>query len=76
MTEVAPYALEAIAPYLNLRIRQRLRSTRDGSSGIEAMLDVQNLLAQGNCPYLMKDGSMLMFAEQQRGIRGGVAFTF
>jgi len=76
VTEVAPYALEAIAPYLNVRIRQRLRSNRDGSSGIEAMLDVQNLLAQGYCPYLMKDGSMLMFAEQQRGIRGGLAFTF
>ena len=76
VTEVAPYTMEAISPYLNLRLRQTLRSTRDGSSGIEAMLDVQNLLAQGYCPYLMKDGSMLMFAAQQRGIRGGLAFTF
>jgi hypothetical protein len=76
VTEVAPYAMEAISPYLNLRLRQTLRSSRDGSSGIEAMLDVQNLLAQGYCPYLMKDGSMLMFAAQQRGIRGGLAFTF
>ena len=76
VTEVAPYAMEAISPYLNLRLRQTLRSNRDGSSGIEAMLDVQNLLAQGYCPYLMKDGSMLMFAAQQRGIRGGLAFTF
>jgi len=76
VTEVAPYAVEAVSPYLNLRIRQSLRTNRDGSSGIEATLDVQNLLAQGYCPYLMKDGSMLMFAEQQRGIRGGLAFTF
>jgi len=76
MTEVAPYAMEAISPYLNVRIRQTLHSNRDGSSGIEALLDVQNLLAQGYCPYLMKDGSMLVFAEKQRGIRGGLAFTF
>jgi hypothetical protein len=76
VTEVAPYAMEAISPYLNVRLRQTLRSNRDGSSGIEALLDVQNLLAQGYCPYLMKDGSMLVFAEQQRGIRGGLAFTF
>ena len=76
MTEVAPYTMEAISPYLNVRIRQSLHSNRDGSIGIEALLDVQNLLAQGYCPYLMKDGSMLVFAEQQRGIRGGLAFTF
>jgi len=76
VTEVAPYAMEAISPYLNLHVRQTLRGNREGSSGIEAMLDVQNLLAQGYCPYLMKDGSTLVFAEQQRGIRGGLAFTF
>jgi hypothetical protein len=76
VTEVAPYAMEATSPYLNVRLRQTLRSNREGLGGIEAMLDVQNLLAQGFCPYLMKDGSVLMFAEQQRGIRGGLAFTF
>jgi hypothetical protein len=76
LTEVAPYAIQAVAPYLNLRIRQRLRTNRDSSTSIEALLDVQNLLAQGYRPYLMKDGSILVFAQQQRGIRGGVAFTF
>jgi hypothetical protein len=39
-------------------------------------LDVQNILAQGLCPYLLKDGSLILFAQQQRGIRGGLAFTF
>jgi hypothetical protein len=76
VTEVAPYAMEAISPYLNVRIRQTLHSNRDGATGIEALLDVQNLLAQGYCPFLMKDGSTVVFAEQQRGIRGGLAFTF
>lgn len=76
LTEIAPYTLEAIAPYLNVRIRQTLRTGRSGSIGIEALLDVQNLLAQGYCPYLIRDGSVLVFAQQQRGIRGGLAFTF
>jgi hypothetical protein len=76
VTEVAQYAMDHIPPYLNVRIRQTLHSNRDGSSGIEALLDVQNLLAQGYCPFLMRDGSTVVFAEQQRGIRGGLAFTF
>jgi hypothetical protein len=76
VTEVAPYAMEAIPPYLNVRIRQTLHSNRDGATGIVALLDVQNLLAQGYCPFLMRDGSTVIFAQQQRGIRGGFAFTF
>ncbi len=76
LTEVAPYAIQAVAPYLNLRIRQRLRTNRESSTSIEALLDVQNLLAQGYRPYFLKDGAILVFAQQQRGIRGGVAFTF
>jgi hypothetical protein len=40
------------------------------------LLDVQNLLAEGYRPYLMNDGSLLLFAQEQRGFRGGVAFTF
>jgi len=76
VTEVAPYTMEAISPYLNVRFRQTLHSNRDGVTGIEALLDVQNLLAQGYCPFHMRDGSTVVFAEQQRGIRGGLAFTF
>jgi hypothetical protein len=76
LTEVAPYAIQAVAPYLNLRIRQRLRTNRDSSTSIEALLDVQNLLSQGYRPYFLKDGAILVFAQQQRGIRGGLAFTF
>jgi hypothetical protein len=76
VTVVAPYAMEAISPYLNFRVRQMLHTNRDGASGIEASLDVQNLLEQGYCPFHMKDGSTVAFAAQQRGIRGGLAFTF
>ena len=73
MTTVAPYALNAASPYLNLRLRQPVRI---GTSNFDALFDVQNLLAQGYRPYLLTDGSVLLFAQGQRAIRAGLAFTF
>jgi hypothetical protein len=75
VTAVAPYSVESIEPYLNMHIRQPLRLRRDGMS-IEAVVDMRNLLAQGYHPYLMNDGSLLIFAQDQRSVGGGVAFTF
>jgi hypothetical protein len=76
VTEVAPYAQDAAEPYLNLRLRQPIHLGRDGSSGFVALLDVQNMLAEGYHPYILSDGSLLVFAQGQRSIRGGLAFTF
>jgi hypothetical protein len=76
VTSIAPYAANAVEPYLNLHLRQPIHRCRDGVSGFEALLDVRNLLAQGYRPYLMSDGSLLMFAQEQRGFQGGLAFTF
>jgi len=76
VTEVAPFAVNAAEPYLNLHIRQPIHLTRDGSGGFEALLDVRNLLAQGYRPFILSDGSVLIFAQGQRSVRGGVAFTF
>jgi hypothetical protein len=76
VTEVAPYALNAAEPYLSIHIRQPLRLSREKSGGVEALLDVRNLLAEGYRPYFLSDGSLLIFAQNQRGIRGGLAFTF
>jgi Carboxypeptidase regulatory-like domain len=76
VTEVAPYALDAAEPFLSIHIRQPIHLTRDGSGGIDALLDVRNLLAEGYRPYILSDGSLLIFAQNQRGIRGGLAFTF
>jgi hypothetical protein len=76
VTEVAPYAINSSSPYLNIHIRQPIHLTRDGSGGFEALLDVRNLLAQGYRPYILSDGSLLLFAQDQRAVRGGVAFTF
>jgi hypothetical protein len=43
---------------------------------LEAQLDVRNLLAEGYQPFLTSDGSHLYFAQAQRCVRGGLAFTF
>ncbi|HTW81601.1 MAG TPA: carboxypeptidase-like regulatory domain-containing protein [Terracidiphilus sp.] len=76
VTAVAPFAVNASDPYLNLHLRQPIHLCRDGSGGIEALLDVRNLLAQGYRPYVLSDGSLLIFTQGQRAIRGGLAFTF
>ncbi len=76
VTQAAPFAVDAVEPYLNLHFRQPVFVRRQGAAGIEALLDVRNLLAEGYRPYLLSDGSVLIFAQDQRGIRGGLAFTF
>jgi hypothetical protein len=37
---------------------------------------VRNLLAQGYRPFLLSDGSLLIFAQDQRSIRAGLSFSF
>ncbi len=76
VTEVAPFALNASTPFLNIQLRQPIHLTRDGSGGFEALLDVRNLLAEGYSPYILSDGSLLIFAQDQRSVRAGLAFTF
>ena len=63
-------------PYLNIRVNQPIHVTRDGSGGLEALLEVRNLLAEGYRPYLLSDGSLLLFADDQRSLSAGLAFTF
>jgi len=76
VTEITPFAAEALAPFLNLHICQKVHRSRDGSTGVEALVEVRNLLAQGYHPYLLRDGSILIFAPDARSLRAGLAFTF
>jgi hypothetical protein len=76
VTRVASYSADGIAPYLNLHFCQPIHTRRDGVGGFEALLDLRNLLAEGYRPYLLNDGSVVVFAQDQRGIQGGLAFTF
>jgi hypothetical protein len=76
VTSVAPFAEEAAGPYLNFHFRQPIHIRRDGAGGFEAVVDLRNLLAQGYRPYVLSDGSLLVFAQDQRGFSGGLAFSF
>ena len=73
VTAIAPYSVGAIEPYLNLHLRQPI-STHNGVN-VEALLNVSNLLAEGYRPYITNAGTVV-FAQDQRSIGAGVAFTF
>ena len=73
VTQVAPFAEEAAAPWLNMHLRQPIHLRR---GSFEAILDLRNLLAEGYRPYLLSDGSLVIFAQQQRSLRAGLAFNF
>jgi hypothetical protein len=76
VTRVAPFAADSDEPYLNVHLRQPVVPHREGAPGLDAMIDVRNLLAQGERPFLLTDGRLLMFAQDQRGVTAGLAFTF
>ena len=76
VTPVAPFADNAAAPFFNLYLRQPLSRGYEGSRRVDAIVDARNLLAQGYRPFVLSDGSILMFAQDQRGISAGLAFTF
>ena len=76
VTSVAPFALDSDSPFLNFHLRQPIHLSRNSSNGFEALLDVRNLLAEGYRPYILSDGSLLIFAQDQRSVQAGLAFTF
>lgn len=76
VTQVAPFAIDASEPFFNVHLRQPVTNRREGAKSLDVMLDLHNLLAQGYRPYILNDGSVLMFAQDQRRFSGGLAFTF
>jgi hypothetical protein len=62
--------------YLSLFLRQPLHHSRIFPGGVDAIVNVRNLLAQGYHPFLTADGSTLFFAQVDRSIQGGLAFYF
>jgi hypothetical protein len=76
VTQASPFAEDSVAPYLSLHLRQPIHLRRNGTGGFEAVLDLHNLLAEGYHPYLMSDGSTLIFAQQQRNFFAGLVFNF
>jgi Carboxypeptidase regulatory-like domain len=76
LTPVAPFATEVSSAFLSLYLRQPIHYRRVLPNGIEALVDVRNLLAQGYRPFLTSDGSTLYFAQVDRCVEGGLSFSF
>ena len=59
-----------------LYLRQPIRCKGILPNGMEALIDVSNLLAQGYRPFVTSDGSVLYFAQASRAVEGGLSFSF
>ena len=76
VTQVARFSTDAAEPFFNFHLRQPVNCRKEGARSLDVLLDVHNLLAQGFRPFVLSDGSLLMFAQDQRSVSGGLAFTF
>jgi hypothetical protein len=76
LTPVNAFATGTADPYLSFLVRQPIRYRRMIPNGVEALVDVRNLLAEGYRPFVSSDGSTLYFAEAPRSVEGGLSFTF
>jgi hypothetical protein len=76
VTPVNAYAADANQAYLGFFIRQAISLGNLLPPGLEATVDVTNLLAQGYHPFLSSDGRTLYLAQAPRTVRAGLAFNF
>jgi hypothetical protein len=76
VTPVDAFSDSTQDPYLSLFFRQPIRVGRVMPNGVEALVDVRNLLAEGYRPFLSRDGSTLYFAQAARCVEGGLSFSF
>jgi len=76
LTPVDAFASGLSDPYLSFLLRQPVHYRRVIPNGVEALVDVRNLLAEGYQPFVSSDGSTLYFAQAARCVEGGVSFTF
>jgi len=75
VTAVDPFNKNLPDPYLSFFLRQPVH-LRCVPNGMEALVDVRNLLAEGYRPFVSSDGSVLYFAQASRAVEGGLSFTF
>jgi hypothetical protein len=76
VTAVNPYAAFSDQAYLSFYLRQPIRCGNLLPPGLEATIDVTNLLEQGYRPFLSKDRQTLFLAQSPRTIQAGLAFSF
>jgi hypothetical protein len=76
LTAVDAFRLGDDGAYLSCSLRQALGKARFLPQGLEAVIDLQNLLAQGYQPFLSNDGQTLYLAQTARTIQAGLSFSF
>jgi hypothetical protein len=76
LTAVDPFNKNLPDPYLSFYVRQPVHCRHVLPNGMEALVDVRNLLAEGYRPFVTDDGSVLYFAQTSRAVEGGLSFTF
>jgi hypothetical protein len=76
ITAVNPFAPFSDQAFLSFVVRQPIRCGNKFPSGLEATVDVSNLLAEGYRPFLSSDGKTLFLAQTPRTIQAGLAFNF
>jgi hypothetical protein len=76
VTAVNPYAAQSDQGYLGFYVRQAVRWGDRLPAGLEATIDVTNLLAEGYQPFLSADGRTLFLAQSPRTVQAGLSFTF
>ncbi|MGC2161367.1 MAG: carboxypeptidase-like regulatory domain-containing protein [Silvibacterium sp.] len=76
LTAVDPFNKSLPDPYLSFYVHQPIHCRNVLPNGLEALVDVRNLLAEGYRPFVSSDGSVLYFAQASRAVEGGLSFTF
>jgi Carboxypeptidase regulatory-like domain len=76
VTAVNSFAAFSDQAYLSFFVRQPIRCGSILPNGLEATVDITNLLEQGYRPVLSQDGRTLFLAQTPRMIQAGLAFNF
>jgi len=76
VTAVNPFGPFSDQAYLSFVVRQPVRCGNLLPAGLEATIDVSNLLAEGYRPFLSSDGKTLYLAQTPRTVQAGLAFNF
>ena len=76
VTAVDPFSMFSDQAFLSFQVRQPIQWGMRLPKGLDATIDVTNLLAEGYRPFLSADGQTLYFAQAPRTIQGGLSFSF
>lgn len=76
LTPVDGFHASNESAYVHCRLRQSLHSIPLLPEGLEAVVDVQNLLEEGYRPLLSQDGRVLYLTQAPRVLQAGLSFSF